>query len=317
MGNIYFNVDSSAVNGLEANGLRLSAILENEVTMMLADMASIRKTNALKYLGDVAGSGSDAVTQRFSSIGAKTEFSATANEDTDVGATTPTYSTSTCTVARNSLVYAISDLATLTGYGEDLSPWSLAASMAQSAEARIMSIVCSTFGSASTSVGVSGAALTLDDFFDAVFQLELNSNFGETYAVLHSRQIGHLVDSLRSESNNALAYSQATAAQLDMYGQGFGGRLLGVNLFKSNRVALDGGATNRVGAMFSAGGVAYAIGSPQPIISNAEMRPAGTPIVVEMERSGAAGITKVIGHLFCGAALTEQERIVKIVTSAS
>lgn len=315
--NIYYNT-IAGTGGLLAENMRLAAMLENEIQMQLADMATIRNTNAVRFVGDVAGSGSDSIRLRYSSIGAKTPFSATADESTDVSSTLPTFSTATVTVARNALRYDISDLSALTGLGADLDPFSLAGSMAQSAEARLMQIICSTFSSAATQAGTTGVALSVDDFFDAQFALELANNFGEIFCVLHPKQIGHLVDSLRSESNNALAYSPATADMLAIKGQGYAGKLLGVDLWRSSYVALDGPTTGRIGAMFSAGGVAMAIGTPRPLAgAGAEIRPAGTPVVVELERDSAKALTSVMGHLYAGASVTESDRIVKVISSSS
>lgn len=317
--NIYFNT-IAGTNGLEAENLRLAAMISNEVQAMLADRASILRTDALRFVGDLQGSGSDAIRLRYAGIGAKVPFSATTDESTDVAATLPAYSTAVCTIARNSLRYDISDLASLTGLGNDLDPFRLANSMADSATQRLMEIVCSTFESATTTAGTSGAAFTVDDFFDAMFSLELADNNGPFWCVLHPRQWGHLVDSLRSESNNALAFSPSTADQIAIKGQGYAGSMLGVEMFRSSRVQLDTGVpTDRVGAMFSSGAVAWAVGSPAalPGGGNSEFRPAGTAVVVEFQRSASEALTSVVGHLYAGACLTQSDMIVKIQTSNS
>tara|TARA_R110000824_G_scaffold102050_5_gene242180 strand:- start:270 stop:1223 length:954 start_codon:yes stop_codon:yes gene_type:complete len=311
---IYFNLDGGGNPGLEAGGIRLAAMLENEVAWMLADMASIRRTGALRFLGDVSGSGSDAVTMRFSSLGAKTPF-ASADEYDDVAPTGLTTSTSTCTVSRSTLRWDISDLASMTGFGADLDPFSIAASMAQSAEARINELICSTFGSASATAGTSTAALSLDSFFDAQFALELASNTGEYYCILHPKSLSQLVDSLRGESNNALAYAPATADMLAIKGQGYAGTLLGVNIFKSAYVQKNGGLTDYLGAMMSSGGVAYAIGTPGPMVGATELRPAGSPVVVEFQRDSSNALTEIIGHLYAGCAISEQDRIVQLISA--
>ena len=132
---------------------------------------------------------------------------------------------------------------------------------------------------------------------------------------MHPQQLSDLRDSLRSESNNALAFSPATEDMLMAKGQGYAGRFGGVEIFKSSYVNESGG--NKIGAMMSRGGVAYAIGTPRPLAgAGVEIRPAGTPVIVAFQRDESAGLTEVMGHLYCGAALTEDARIVKIVTDA-
>lgn len=315
MSTIYYSAGSPAA-GLEPDGLRLAAMIEAEVRAQLADMATIRNTDALLFAGDLAGSGSDAVTLRFAGYGAKTPMAA-ADEDADVTASALSTATSSITIARNALRYDITDLAVLTGLGRDIDPFLLANSMAMSAEARIMEIICNTFSSASSSVGTSGVDMSVDDFCDAIFELELNDNMGNFYSVLAPRQFADLQNSLRSETNNALAFSPAVEEAIAIKGQGFQGTLMGVQIFRSAYVQNSSPAGNKVGAMMSAGAVGYAIGTPRPLAgAGAEIRPAGTPVVVAFERDESKALTEIVGHLYCGAAITEDEKIVKIVTDA-
>ena len=298
----------------DLGNLRLAAMIENEVRAILADTASIRNSGALLFAGDVAGIGSKVMRMRYANWGAATPFAAAA-ENADVTAATLTPSTADITVGRSALRYDITDLAAMTGLGLDIDPFSIAAKMAMSAEARISAIIAATFSSASNSVGTSGVDMSVDDFYDAMFQLESENNDGQFYCVLHPQQLSDLRDSLRSESNNALAFSPATEDMLEAKGQGFAGRFGGVEIFKSSYVTEATG--NKIGAMMSRGAVAYAVGTPRPLAgAGVEIRPAGTPVVVAFQRDESAGLTEVMGHLYCGAALTEDARIVKIVTDA-
>jgi len=298
----------------DLGNLRLAAMVENEVRAVLADMASIRNTGALLFAGDVAGVGSKSMRLRFADWGAERPF-ATAVDGADVTATAITPSTVDVTVGRSALRYDITDLASMTGLGLDIDPFSIAQKMAMSAEARINQIITATFASATNSVGTSGVDMSVDDFYDAMFQLESESNNGEFYCILHPQQLSDLRDSLRSESNNALAFSPATEDMLSIKGQGFAGRFGGVDIFKSAYVTEATG--NKIGAMMSRGGVAYAVGTPRPLAgAGVEIRPAGTPVVVAFQRDESAGLTEVMGHLYCGASIAEDKRIVKIVTDA-
>lgn len=298
----------------DLGNLRLAAMIENEVRAVLADMASIRNSGALLYAGDVAGIGSKVMRMRYADWGANTPF-ASATDGGEVTATALTPSTTDITIGRSALRYDITDLAALTGLGIDIDPFTIAQKMAMSAEARINQIIAATFASASNSVGTSGVDMSVDDFYDAMFQLEAENNDGQFYCVLHPQQLSDLRDSLRSESNNALAFSPATEDMLAAKGQGFAGRFGGVDIFKSSFVTEAAG--DKIGAMMSRGGVAYAVGTPRPLAgAGVEIRPAGTPVVVAFQRDESKGLTEVMGHLYCGAAITEDERIVKIVTDA-
>jgi hypothetical protein len=294
--------------------LRLTAMIENEVRAVLSDMASIRNTGALLFAGDVAGIGSKSMRLRYANWGASTPF-ATAADGAEVGAATLTPSSVDVTVGRSALRYDITDLASMTGLGIDIDPFTIAQKMAMSAEARINQIIAATFASATNFVGTPGVDMSVDDFYDAMFQLESVSNDGEFYCILHPQQLSDFRDSLRSESNNALAFSPATEEMLNIKGQGYAGRFGGVEIFKSSYVTESAG--DKIGVMMSRGGIAYAVGTPRPLAgSGVEIRPAGTPVVVAFQRDESKGLTEVMGHLYCGAAITEDERLVKIVTDA-
>ena len=301
------NVDYSSLSNV-----RLSNMIENEVRAILADMASIRNSGALYFAGDIAGIGSDTISLRYANCGAATPF-ASASDGSDVSNTSLTDTKADITIARSALRYDVTDLAAMTGYGMDIDPFTIAAQMAASAEARMNAVIATTFSSISNSVGSSGVDMSVDDFFDAMFQLESQSNDGKFYCVLHPQQLSDLRDSLRAESNNALAFSPATEEMLKIKGQGFVGTFLGVDIFKSSYVTASAG--NRIGAMFSYGGIGYAVGTPKPLPgAMLEQRPAGTPVVVAMQRDESAGLTEIVGHLYCGAAIVEDLRCVKIVT---
>jgi hypothetical protein len=298
----------------DLSSIRLAHMIENEVRAILADQASIRNSGALLYAGDVAGIGSKVLRMRYADWGANQPF-VSAVDGAEVTASAITPSTADITIGRSALRYDITDLAAMTGLGLDIDPFSIAQKMAASAEARMNQIICATFASASASVGTSGVDMSVDDFYDAMFQLESENNDGQFYCVLHPQQLSDLRDSLRAESNNALAFSPATEDMLAAKGQGFAGRFGGVDIFKSSYVTEAGG--NKIGAMMSRGGVAYAVGTPRPLAgAGVEIRPAGTPVVVAFQRDESMGLTEVMGHLYAGAALTEQARIVKIVTDA-
>ena len=197
----------STIDYSALGNLRLAAMIENEVRAILADQASIRNSGALLFAGDVAGIGSKVMRMRYANWGAATPF-ATATDGGEVSEATLTPSTVDITVGRSALRYDISDLAAMTGLGMDVDPFSLAQKMAMSAEARINGIITATFAAASNSVGTSGVDMSVDDFYDAMFQLESESNNGEFYCILHPQQLSDLRDSLRSESNNALAFQR-------------------------------------------------------------------------------------------------------------
>ena len=81
--------------------------------------------------------------------------------------------------------------------------------MAGAFESRFMEMICALFSSASSSVGASGVDMSVDDFMDALYLLEIANNPSQLFAVLHPRQIADLQSSIRNETANAIAFNPA------------------------------------------------------------------------------------------------------------
>jgi len=296
------------------DGLRLEKMIENEVRALLFDAASIRNSGALLFGGDVAGMGSDAISLRYAGLDGY-EAMNTVADGSEITSSNLTLDTADISVGRIGLRYDLTDLAALTKLGQDIDVFRLAESMAGAFESRFMEMVCALFSSASSSVGSTGVDMSVDDFMDALYLLEIANNPQQLFAVLHPRQIADLQASIRNETANAIAFNPAHHDLMKSLGQGFVGDFMGVQIHKSAYVPSDG--TDRSGAMFSAGAIAYALGTPVPLAGPAgEIRPAGTPVLVELERDSAYSLTKVVGTAYTGAAIVEQARIVEIATDA-
>ena len=134
--------------------LRLAAALDKEISMLLADRASLRNTGTIRNYGMVNGMGSDTKVVRLAGLAGTNAFSATAAENTDVSTTALTDSSVSIAVARAALRRDISDLADLTGFqGSDITPETLAAAMVIESEAYFVAQVATAVATASTNVG--------------------------------------------------------------------------------------------------------------------------------------------------------------------
>ena len=296
------------------DGLRLEKMIENEVRALLFDAASIRNSGALLFAGDVAGMGSDAISLRYAGLDGY-EAMNTVADGSEITSSNLTLDTADISVGRIGLRYDLTDLAALTKLGQDIDVFRLSESMAGAFESRFMEMVCALFSSATSSVGSTGVDMSVDDFMDALYLLEIANNPQQLFAVLHPRQIADLQASIRNETANAIAFNPAHHELMKSLAPGFVGDFMGVQIHKSAYVPSDG--TDRSGAMFSAGAIAYALGTPVPLAGPAgEIRPAGTPVLVELERDSAYSLTKVVGTAYTGAAIVEQARIVEIATDA-
>jgi len=302
-------------SGLETD-LRLATALDQALLISLTDMAWIGapELGAIRDLGFVNGTGSDTARVRFAGLNGADHFAATAAEDTDPTEEALTDASADIAVARAALVRNIGDLALGTGFADDISAERLAADMVFSYRGYYNSLVATAIATASTDVGTSTVDMSVDDFYDAVFQLELSSVPGPYYCMLHPRQFADFQESLRAEGG-ATQFSPATQEMLKIAGQGLAGSFAGVNIFLSSDVSSAGG--NRHGAMWGQGALAHKRMIPNPPVG------AGTAVAVRMDellveitRDASKGVTEVAGNAYVGVGLIEQARIVGIVTDA-
>lgn len=290
---------------------RLAYMLDFEIHLSLADRASMRQSGAVVDFGTVNESGSDTSRETFTGLDGADSFSATAAEDTDVASTAISNSYADFAVARAAMRRDVGDLFVLTGpRGKRIDPRRLAGSMAGEWEAYWMSMLANTVDGAATAVGTSTVNMSVDDQFDAIFALELLAVPGPYFELLHNRQFADFQSSLRGEGG-AIQFMAATAEMLKLNGPGNKGSFLGALFFTSNKVNAAGG--NRYGALWGLGAVGVKYGTMEPPIGAEIVRP-DAEIVVEFQRDASKAITEVIGHGYAGMNITEQDRIIGIVT---
>jgi hypothetical protein len=278
----------------------------------LMDPTSLRAVAT--NLGDIGGSGSATLTT--GTIDYDVAFgAANADEVTAADNSALTTSSMSLTVAHQILSFGLSDLHSVVSAPGQLDIPALAAKMAQSYELRVTDMICTEADSISSSVGVSGADMTVDDFFSATATLQQALVTGPWYAVLAPIQMTDLRTSLRSEGG-ALQFQPATAEQLAIHGPGFQGMLLGVAIYSADSVTSAGG--NRGGFMAGPGCIVYAEASASGAMpgSVAAAIPSGSPVYAEFVRAGDPGISRIVGHAFVATGLLENARGVRIVTDA-
>lgn len=311
-------------SGLNGTDFRLDQMISLEINRLLADTSNLRNSPFLQYAGSVNGQGTDTLVIRKYSLGGRDLFKAAATEISDetAGAIDPTTSVSaTIQAARQYLIRQISDLGTLAGYGQqDLNPFNLAADMVNSYEARFAQLTADAASGLSTNVvGSASVTMTVDLFFDAIQALqEADSNRGidatDLCLVLHPKALGSLQDSLRSESNNAVAMMQATADMLEIKGRGYAGKLFGVDVYKSSFV--NEAASAHENFMLSPQCIAYCDGIPSQLPSAVDFMTMGK-VLVEMQRQGTEALTQIIGHAYLGFGIVDQNRGCLIKTDST
>lgn len=306
------NIDFAALSG----NARVSAVLHRMIELKLADRAELYKAPQFLNFGSLNGSGSSALQVPVVGL-AGTDLMAAVGDGSSVSNTSITSSAATITIARQALRYDITDLASLTdplASGAGVGIEGLANSMAIAFGLRLTQMITALSSGLSQSVGATTVALSVSTFFDAIYKLQLQSNDGEFAAVLAPQQINHLINSLRSETGPG-QYVAATQDQIAAKGQGFRGMLFGVALYTSSTVPTANASADRLGMMTATGAIGYATGSPMPIQgAGAIILPAGSQVVVELERDAASGITRVIGNSFAGVAEIQDLKAVGILS---
>ena len=289
--------------------LRLAAILHNEVSLLLADRASLRNHPSIVNYGNIAGSGSETIRVPLLGVDGYDLMASTNEATAPSSATALTYLAPEITVARFALQRAISDLAQMTNSGGGPSLDILVQDFAGAFEMTVTSQICALFGSFSNSVGSATVDLSVDDFFAAVFQLEQSNVTGKPVAVLAPVQVSDLQNSIRQEGG-ALQYIPATQAMLEAKGQGYVGEFAGVDIFKSDKVATS---TGRQGGMFVRGAIGYCEGSMTAPAMLGSAVQANGPVVIDIDRS-FGDTTDLIGNAYFGVAELQDSMGVLIET---
>jgi hypothetical protein len=293
--------------------LRLADLIAGEVQILLADTFSIRDVpGALLNLGSINGRGSDTIRVPQMQIDA---LSATAAENTAVSSTGLTDSSFVCAVVRHALVRELSDLANMTArLPGDADIVGLARTMVDGTNQAFMDSLAATMATLSASVGSTGVNLSVDNWYSAVATLEIASNRGPFFAILHPQQWADLQSSIRAESG-VVEMRADHAEAVGIKGQGYVGSFLGVDIMVSSRVDTANAAADRSGAMFAAGCFAYATGTPVAVPGAIMSQPTDM-LTVEIQRPDRSASSLIVGHSYFGTALAEDARGVSIVTDA-
>jgi hypothetical protein len=291
--------------------LRLATALDMALRVLLHDQASLRATGSLLNLGTINGQGADTSQIRFAGLDGYDSFAPAGGEIAPVAETPLTTAHVDIAVERAALRRDISDLAIITGFANDVDPARLAQSMVGSYEQYFNTLAATAIATLPSSVGTAGVDMSVDDFYDAMFALEVGSVPGPYYCLLSPTQVANFQESLRAEGG-AAQFMPATAEMLQIKGQGYAGNFLGVDIFKSSKVVLDGAGDNH-GGMWGLGCVGYKTGNMANPLGGFVTSP-NSEIVVEFERVAVTATTVIVGHAYLGMSVLESARGVQIIS---
>ena len=154
-------VDPIRFSNME-NILRLSAVISQEINLLLKDNSNLRNTPLLSYQGSINGTGSDTVRVRLAGLDGFDSMSAAGSEISDESAnkTALTINSADLIAARQYIIYEMSDLASMTGFGgSDIDPFRIAQSIAGSYETRFAALTGAAAASSIAIVASLGTAL--------------------------------------------------------------------------------------------------------------------------------------------------------------
>ena len=316
-------VDPIRFSNME-NILRLSAMISQEINLLLKDNANLRNTGLLSYQGSINGTGSDTVRVRLAGLDGYDSMSAASNEISDESANTTslTINNADLVAARQYIIYEMSDLASMTGFGgADIDPFRIAQSIAGSYETRFAALTGAAAASFSNTAGANTTTLSVDDFFDAIFQLE-QAGFGTGSAggapgpyacVLAPKALTELQDSLRNETGNAVSRMQSSMDMLQAKGENFKGQLFGVDVYSSALGVNQNASSGYDNYMISPMALGFVDGIPAGVRGSSDLMSMGK-VVVEFDRRPMSASTFIVGHAYLGLGIIENDRGVKLLS---
>ena len=290
--------------------LRLAQMISAELTLLIKDTSNLRNTNYLMYGGSVNGTGSPVVRIRKVGLYGRDNFSTPGTETGAVSEQALTDGHADIEAVRHSLRYDLSDLAVLTAYGNspnEIEPFNIAASIAASYNTLFASLTADAASSFGTDAGNVAQDMSVSNFLNAVYTLEqADSDRGAEapyVAVLHSKALTELQNSLRSETANIIANDPETMAMMGAKA-GYAGKLFGVDIYKSSHINNDG--TSYDNFMMARGAIGYCDGVPTIVGAGEFMQM--DKVSIEFERTAAQALVSIVGHCFLGMGIIDDNK---------
>jgi hypothetical protein len=297
-----------------------AAFLQGVLLQELTDRLNVLSSGLIVPLEGVSGSGSNTVRRRqVGGLGFAARMASMATETAPGSSSGFTSTYSDVTIGRYHLAYEESaQRAIVQADGVDLD--FIAAGLVNSWFATLRYLMCTSATSISTAKGNTGAALDTTGWFGLIAAFNETAGFeGEAIAVLQPEQITDLQTSLRSYTG--FQFPDQTEAQQALgsaLGMGMGGRLLGINVYKTTDVQQSGG--DHVGFAYAPGAFGFAPGDTSRVPVPDAAQPVRVPefgLLVNKTFTGATATNRVDANAWLGvgrvnAAVLPQFRVLSI-----
>ena len=297
-------------NGLKTD-LRITAMISQEIRLLLADSTSLRNTLYMTNVGSINGMGSDTIRVRKAGLdgydaGQWSTFSGAPEPDA-VTNTALTDSSVDVTVKRRALQYTVTDLASMTGMGADVDPARMAASIAASYDGFFADMTADAFAAFSDiESSASGSSLTVAAFMAAYQKLQNKSGKsvpGPYVCVMAAKSWGELQLALET-ATGAIKFAPATYEAISAKGDNYKGSFLGVDIYTSSYVTNNG--VDNLAGMWAPGAIGFATGTPEPVGAVNVIR--GDQVTVEFSRNASNASTAIVGHAYLGLSIIDDDR---------
>ncbi len=294
--------------------LRTAEVVHAEYMRLLADRNSL-PNHPVFAVGYKDATGLNSTTVKVGFVGLDGYDSMTAPGDgSAVGATDLTDASGTVTIAGQRFRRDPTDLARMTDPGGNFSPARFARDMVGAANARLVDLVAALASGFSTVVGTSGSDATLQNLLDCKRALNVANADGPLLGVFHPTQWADIMDDLTLNSGGAVQWEPAAPALRAVLGNGYQGRLAGIDVYTTTRVGTANGSADRAGMVVAPGAILWA--DAAPIVDDPSRQQVFGRVLFEMDRQAASAITSFVGHYTVGVAEGLDAAGVALITDA-
>lgn len=248
---------------------------------------------------------------------------AAASSETSSGISNSAYTTSnySLTIAKYMRKYQMSDLFAVTGGVID--PRAVANKLLLGEGLTYTDLLNALYPSITQNVTDSGADLTVDDLYSAMFTLNAaNVAHGpgmELVCDLSPVHFNNFQTSLRAETG-AVQFRTDTQEMLMAKSLGFKGSWNGVQFYQSDSKTVSSG--DAISCMFTRGAFKYTSGDASRLAQSGMIAPgnlllSSPGIVLELERDATNALSSAVAHMFPAVAIANATKAVKLVFGAT